>query len=260
MNTKIIFFDIDGTILSHRTLTISDSTKQAIKQAQANGHLAFVNTGRTLGEMAKEITDIGFDGYICGCGIYISYKGTVLHEVTIPQDKTKELISDLRKYGLEAVLEGKNAIYYDNNISNVVVEKIKREHSLSFNVKNWDDPDISIDKFCVWHKSDDDYKEFCEKYEQDFDFIIRSKSFSEVIPKGYSKATGIQYILDHLNIPQENTYALGDSTNDLPMLQYVKYSIAMGNSNKDILDLVSYVTEDVDCDGVAQALSHYGII
>jgi len=68
MNSNLIFFDIDGTILSHRTFTISDSTRAAIKQAQAKGNLAFLNTGRTLAEMGDDILNVGFDG-----GVYRLY-------------------------------------------------------------------------------------------------------------------------------------------------------------------------------------------
>jgi Cof subfamily protein (haloacid dehalogenase superfamily) len=210
--------------------------------------------------MDKEILDFGFDGLVCGCGTYITYKEAVLHQVSIPQATIQELISDLRKHKIEAILEGMTSIYYDSLITNTVLLKIKEEQVANFNVQNWDASDISIDKFCIWTYSEEDYQYFYKKYNDKFDFIKRSRSFYEVIPKGYSKATGIEILLKHLHIPQENTYALGDSTNDLSMLQCVKYSIAMGNSCKEILDLVSYVTSDVDQDGVANALKHYHII
>ena len=47
-NRKILFFDIDGTLLSHRTLQIPESAKRAIRKAKENGHLIFINTGRTI--------------------------------------------------------------------------------------------------------------------------------------------------------------------------------------------------------------------
>lgn len=82
----------------------------------------------------------------------------------------------------------------------------------------------------------------------------------EVVPKNHSKATGIEFLLSHLNIPHENTYSLGDGANDLSMLEYVQHSIGMGNSSDDIKGIVSYQTKDVDQDGVAVALKHFNII
>ena len=80
------------------------------------------------------------------------------------------------------------------------------------------------------------------------------------MPKGFSKASGIEFLIKELNIPYENTYAIGDSTNDLSMLQYAKNSIAMGNSNPVLFDLVSYVTDDIEKDGIYNALKHYSLI
>ncbi len=55
------------------------------------------------------------------------------------------------------------------------------------------------------------------------------------MPYGYSKATGIQYVLNHYHLNLSDAYALGDSNNDLPMLSYVSHSIAMGNASPESL-------------------------
>ena len=262
MDQKIIFFDIDGTILSLKTDRISDNTKAAIKQAQANGHLAFINTGRTLSEIEQEIMDVGFDGYVCGCGTYISYGDAVLLQDTIPSDTIQMLIQDLHKYKIEALFEGVSAMYYESLIMNPLIIKIRNSHIKhpTFVVKTLDDPNISADKFCIWPTPDGDFTSFYEKYNKSFDFIDRGNDFYEVIPASHSKATGILFLENHLNISHDNTYALGDSSNDLPMLHYVKYSIAMGNSSEEIREMVSFVTKDVDHDGIAYALKHFNII
>ena len=70
-NRKILFFDIDETLLSHKTFTIPESTKIALKKAKEKGHLIFINTGRTKSLIGDDIKEIGFDGYVCGCGTYI---------------------------------------------------------------------------------------------------------------------------------------------------------------------------------------------
>jgi Cof subfamily protein (haloacid dehalogenase superfamily) len=121
-------------------------------------------------------------------------------------------------------------------------------------------PDISVDKFCIFPTSIEGFQAFCDKYQNVLDFIDRGEGFFEVIPKGYSKASGIEFLINYLNIPHENTFAIGDSSNDLPMLEYVKHSIAMGNASKVVLDMASFVTKDVDEDGIAFALKHFHII
>lgn len=81
--------------------------------------------------------------------------------------------------------------------------------------------------------------------------------FLEIIPLGYSKATGIQMIADYLNIPVENAISIGDSTNDLPMLEFTKESVAMGNSNPLLFDVVTFITTDIRDNGIENALKHF---
>lgn len=57
-------------------------------------------------------------------------------------------------------------------------------------------------------------------FEHDLTFIDRGNGFYEVVPMGYSKASGMQFLMDHFAIAKEDTIAIGDSTNDLPMLSY----------------------------------------
>jgi hydroxymethylpyrimidine pyrophosphatase-like HAD family hydrolase len=68
----IVFFDLDGTLISDDgAYIIPESAINAIHKAQANGHLMYVDTGRTIMNIEQRLLDIGFDGYICGCGMYI---------------------------------------------------------------------------------------------------------------------------------------------------------------------------------------------
>ena len=260
MDRKILFFDIDGTILSHRTYTISESTKNAIKRAQANGHLAFINTGRVISAIPLEILELDFDGFVCGCGTYISYHDHILLQNFIPEELTKRLITDLRELGIDAVLEGSDTVYYDDT-TNPIIKKVRDYHDENgFPTGSWDDHTIVIDKFCIWSSSEAINKIFQEKYAEHFDFIDRNHKLYEIVPKGFSKASGIQFLIKHLTIPLENTFAFGDSENDLRMLQYAKQSIVMGNAPQAIKDIASFVTLDVDEGGIQYALEHYGMI
>ena len=73
MEQKLLFFDIDGTLITEGTGKIPESTKKAIKMAKEEGHLLFVNTGRTRTSLPEKITSLNFDGYVCGCGTNIFF-------------------------------------------------------------------------------------------------------------------------------------------------------------------------------------------
>lgn len=261
MDKKILFFDIDGTLLSHRTHELSESTKRAIKQAQENGHMVLINTGRVYSFIDKTVQSLGFDGFICGCGTHIVYKDEELLHTEFSPELMQSIIHDLREYKIDAVLEGKTAVYYDYNSDSPIVKGlIDYQIKHNFLARSWDDPRIAFDKFCIWMDKGYQAKQFQEKYNYILDFIDREGRLYEIVPKGYSKASGIEFMIKHLGIPHENTYAFGDGENDLPMLTFAKYSIAMGNSPKSIKDIVTYVTKDVDHEGIEHALKHFNLI
>ena len=264
MNRNIVFFDIDGTLLSEKTKLIPDSTRKAIKSIREQGHLAFINTGRPIFELTSYIKDIGFDGFVCGCGTYIEYDNKVLLHNSLGKDLSQKIVQAVKKYKLDAALEGIDGVYYDDLefIKHPEILKVRNIHEQEgvSTSENWYKDDLNIDKLVIFLNEDSDFQGFFNEFKDTLDFIKRAEDFYELVPLNYCKATGIQFIIDYLNIPFENTFAIGDSTNDLTMLQYVKNSIAMGNSNPKLFDFVTFVTKDIKDDGIQHALSHYKMI
>ncbi|MDY3827519.1 MAG: Cof-type HAD-IIB family hydrolase [Clostridium sp.] len=261
---KIIFFDIDGTLISDKNYTIPDSTVTALKELKSKGNLAFINTGRTSYEITDVIRKLDFDGYVCGCGTYVEYKDKVLLSKSLGTEKTSEIIQDIINCKLEAILESQTGIYFDKpeNITHKIILQIIEQHKIEgfYKSNTWYQDNIDINKFVIFLNSNSNFETFFNKYKAEFDFIKRTDDFYEVVPKGYSKASGIEFIINKLNIPYENTFAIGDSTNDLPMLKYVNTSIAMGNSSPEIFDSVSYITTDLHNNGIHNALKHFNLI
>lgn len=263
MKRKIIFFDIDGTILTEDTRIIPDSAVKAIREARKNGHLAFINTGRTFVNIEERIKEIGFDGYVCGCGTYINIDGKVLLEKPIPKDTCRDIINKLRECKIEALLEGLEDIYFDNTeFTDKEMFKMKQRFEMKgLGIsKNWNSEGIQFDKIFAVEDEQCNMQGFRSYFEKEFDFIDRGQNRWEIIQKGYSKATGIEYLLNYYNIPRENSYAVGDSSNDLSMLEYVENAIAMGKSDKCVFKIASFITKDINDHGIWHALKHYRII
>lgn len=264
---KLLFFDIDGTIIteSNEGRIIPDSLITALEQLQKNGHLCFVNTGRSYAEIETTIRDLPFHGFVCGCGTHIVYKNEHLLSTTIPFALGNEIIADLGKHELEFLLEGKDAIYYMDTPYTTHIGVFQKEHLQSVpeavhTISSATAKDIVFDKLCIWLKSGQSLDGFYEKYADTLTFIDRTGGFYEIMPKGYSKATGIAFLENHFQIDHEHTIAIGDSTNDLPMLEYANYSIAMGNSTKALFPVVDYVTDSVLEDGIYNAMQHLDLI
>ena len=89
--------------------------------------------------------------------------------------------------------------------------------------------------------------------------IYRGGNTYEIVQKGYSKGTACDVILKKFGMELDRAYVFGDSMNDLSMFQYAKHTIAMGNHAKGLDPFTEYVTAEVEKDGIAQAIRHYGL-
>ena len=264
MDKKIVFFDIDGTLVDEKSHDIPESTRKAIRELRANGHLAFINTGRPLSEISELHKSIEFDGFILGCGTNIDYNGEALLYKSLGKKLTKQITDDIILHKIDGVLEGRYGVYFDN-LENIKSKEVHyaikvHKHEGIYKGLTWYEDNIDADKLVIFINEESDFEGFHNKYKDTFEFIHRNDNFYELVPLGYSKASGIEFIINYLGIPFENTYAIGDSTNDLSMLKYVKHSIAMGNSTPALFDLVEYITTDIDKDGIFNALKHYKLI
>lgn len=262
---KLLFFDIDGTILTEGTKRyVPESAKQAIRELQAEGHLCFINTGRSWSEIHDNITGMGFDGFVCGCGTFITYHDEILLAEELPMELADSVYEQLHTCRLEWLLEGQHAIYYSNRPYTTRIGEFHREFHAAFPDKCADFPPetrgLHYDKFCICTTADSDLSRFTDQFQKDFSFIDRGNHFYEVVPAGHSKATGIQFLMDYFDIPLEDTIAVGDSTNDLPMLEFAGLSIGMKKSDAIVLDTVDYITDTVENDGIYKAMKHFRLM
>ena len=79
----------------------------------------------------------------------------------------------------------------------------------------------------------------------------------EIVPKGISKASALKSLAGKLGIAIEETMAIGDAYNDLPMLKAAGKSIAMGNAFPEVKEVTDYETLSCEEDGLAAAIYHY---
>jgi hydroxymethylpyrimidine pyrophosphatase-like HAD family hydrolase len=77
----------------------------------------------------------------------------------------------------------------------------------------------------------------------------------DVTPGGVSKATALENIRRELGIPKNRTVAIGDSENDIPMLNWAERGVAMGNASPMVRFAATYATKDVEDDGAALILN-----
>ena len=262
MNSKYVFFDIDGTIYDYEHGVIP-SAREAIRLLREHGHHPVLCTGRTKIMIFDEILDMGFDGIIGGAGTYIEWEGQVLKREDLPTEKAKKAIEILRANGFCSYPEGHEIFYYDPQYVENGPAEVYRvyQKKIPGYVKPIDfSKDMRVAKVSASYTPLSNRDKVVEALGDDFYWVDHSGTLFETIPEGASKGRGIKILMDHIGADMEDTFAFGDSYNDLDMLQSVKYGILMGNSKESLKKLVPLHTEPMLEDGVFKALKRYALI
>lgn len=259
---KIVFFDIDGTLWDSK-MQIPTSTYEAMRKLRENGHKAFICSGRSRGNIkAENLMSLGFDGVIAACGNHVEMDGKILHEYIMEGELLKKSIEVLRKYHMPVVLEGPVDHWID-------VTGFEEDPYVDFLYEQLGDhahpllgyeEGMRINKFSADIIKDTDYDAVKECLCEEFDFLEHEGGIVEFIPKGTSKATGIEWLCRYLGVDISDTYAIGDSVNDLDMLRSVGHGIAMGNGTPVAKEAAEYVTTDIHDNGIYNALKQYNLI
>lgn len=259
---KIVFFDLDRTTWDDK-MQVPESTIAAISKLHQNGHLALICTGRARANISnKKIREIGFDGVVAACGNHIEINGKILYENLLSGKLVEKALRLFAQYNMPVIAEGPDYHWFSQEhfkqreFVNMLFESMGPKAKLLDELKSTD----RVSKFTADIVNRDDADKVMAALSKDMDFIIHYDKAIEFIPKGTSKATGIRDTCRLLNIPHEDTYAIGDGPNDLEMLSYVEHGIAMGNGTNEAKEASEYVTDEIHNDGVYNALKHYALI
>ncbi|MCF7925694.1 MAG: Cof-type HAD-IIB family hydrolase [Candidatus Izimaplasma sp.] len=259
MNKKIIFFDIDRTLYNPNTKSIPKSTIKALKKLHNTPNIEIaIATGRAyyMLHIIEEIKPF-IDIYILINGQIIMKDGDTIFTNPLTKEEVRKVVTLFEQNNLKYGFLGEH-----NETLNIVDEKGKRAFELvSMNIPKVD-PDF--------YKHHDIYQmwAFCER-KNHCQYITNLNSLNvvpwlgdgfDVLSKGMSKKEGIKKILDILNISKEYAYAIGDGENDIEMLDYIPNSIAMGNGSENAKKHARFITDDIEDDGVYNALIHYKLI
>lgn len=259
---NIIFFDIDGTLDDDEGV-IPASTVQAVRRTGERGALRVINTGRPLRHIAPKVRALGFDGYICSCGQLISLGGKVTKRHSLTEEQSRYIIALAEKYRVDCYFESEDGCLFSftHPMNALIKYQLKdfteRGLPLFF---GFDCPGFIVDKFCFWTYGDSDERAFVNAISEYYNVIVRGEGVFEAVLKGFSKASGINEFLSLSGFTGAETYAIGDSTNDIPMLEAVDHAIVMGGAPESVKRIAEYVTDTLENDGLYKALAHYELI
>ena len=113
-----------------------------------------------------------------------------------------------------------------------------------------------INKVCMIHSPRFFEKNLPKLREElkDYDLLMVGKDWLEIMPRGVSKASGLQKVAERVGCTMEEVMAFGDAENDIPMLQEAGIGVAMGNAMETAKEAASYVTDTNENNGIGKAI------
>ena len=259
----VVFFDIDGTIVDDESQVIPESAVRAVAQLRKNGHIPVVNTGRPYSHIDPRVRAMDFSAYICACGMEILLDGQWLTRQHPSVEVCRAVRDAARECRMQVIYEADDGhILTDGQWSThpAAVKEAVRMAGKGFTVRELDSlPEPKFMKLVNFETSESRREEYLRRTAPWFDCIDRI-TLLELVLKGCSKAGGMEILLNHLGVSREDTLAIGDSTNDLPMFRAAKHTVCMGGGMEALKAEAEYITAPVLEDGIEKALEHFGLI
>lgn len=275
MIPKLITIDLDGTLLKN-DCTISARTRNAIITCMQTTDTIFVPcTGRSYQNSRFVLKDFPVFPY------YINANGTTLVEGwsekliyadTIPLEIGCQIYSIAKKYhtfieiyhGLTAYdsAQGRENLFHSacdkEYISQLLHTNVHLDNMDPFVLEEKN----AISKFHIVCTIPDEKEELKAKLAKLPDvFPISTTDFNiEICSRGWSKREGLKKLCQSLNLKPADVAALGDSENDLEMLEWAGTGIAMGNACEKVRKIAQYITTSNEEDGIIHALNHIGLL
>lgn len=260
MKKKILFFDVDSTLYSHKSNSIPQSAIEAIKIAKNNGHIIVLATGRSkLLTSTLGIFDvIDFDYFVTINGTLVLDKNdNMIFSLPCDRNAVSKVLKLVDKHQLNLCFINKDDYYLyrdEDNRSHLGYDPLHIKIPMK---KEYLFEDIyQMNLFC-----EDEYiKEFIEETGDVLSYSKLDNYGYDVYAKDQTKATGIFHLVKYLNADIRDTIAFGDGHNDSEMIELCEIGVAMGNAIDKVKKVSNYITDDIDNDGIYNAMKHLDLI
>lgn len=251
---KAAFFDIDGTLVSFTTHQVPESAKQALNMLKENGIRVFISSGRHKWAI-NNLGDLQFDGYVTINGGITLVAGQPISKNPISREDIHRLnnyIETVHSFPCIFVLEDRLVLNYYNEQVYKLFDLLNFPEVPTADLRTLENEEI----FQAIAFFDQTEEPEILKVISGCDSARWHPMFSDMVPRGQSKVSGMKAICNYFNIKQEETIAFGDGGNDIEMLRWSGLGIAMGNAEEKVKEMSDMVTSSVDEDGILKAVKY----
>lgn len=255
---KAVFFDVDGTLVSHKSKSVPQSAKEAIERLREKGVKVLLSTGRHIHELKDMPTNgIEFDGYVILNGqIGLDKNKKLIYSNPFGKEDVEGLLMIFHKKEYPFVLVNADG-HYMNFVNEFVEMAMEGVSTPVPPIREYQGEDLYQATVFILPKEDE---EFSKKLPKGCKMARWGTHGADIIATEGGKVVGMKYFGDVLGILPEEMMAFGDAQNDMDMLAYAGIGIAMGNGEECLKEIADYITTDVDDDGVWNALQKFGML
>ncbi|WP_298831296.1 Cof-type HAD-IIB family hydrolase [uncultured Planococcus sp.] len=281
---KLIAIDLDGTLLSPK-MEITEENLGAIREAQNQGNMVMICSGRAPEDIQQILKKYDLSIPLAGSnGSVVQAQGRVLQSVSMNREdiiKTAEKLDEdqfpyriYTNYGIyipedwseRVELAMKQEQIKVEGLSDEIYQKITEQPQKSSLINFFEHyselfnrRDLTIQKFFVLTLNSSSKTALSGYLEGISTIGITSSSplNIEVMDQHGNKGSALKRVAEHYNIPLDDTVAIGDNFNDIPMLEVAGLSVAMGNAEPQVKEVCDVVTHSNNENGVAYAINNY---
>jgi cof-like hydrolase len=263
MAVKLFVSDLDGTMLPDGNV-VSPENIAAVRRAADAGVVVTIATGRMFEAALPVAEALGLDVPIISYngGLIKSPSGRVYEEHTVDPALAHDLIAFCQERGwyiqsysggvLRYVEPCDESRFYENS-QKVAGKAVGWDGLFAYTAGNCKLLLVTKELPVTLTRAEAVLTAFGAQV----DVTRSADNLIEIVPKGISKASALKSLAEKLGFSIEETMAIGDAYNDLPMLQAAGKSIAMGNAFPEIKEVTDYETLSCEENGLAAAIYRY---
>ena len=251
----IAFFDIDGTLATGTN--VPTSAAEALRRMRANGDLVFICTGRARAYVEANFGDYA-DGFVCSNGRMAFMGERTLVDEQLSAEQVTQFTAALDEIGAGYAFFGERDAWYGGaeKYREIAEPVLKLGH-----LPRIEDPAaIHAYNFDIYFDDADHRARATEALGEAC--LVNPHGphpSADVTVIGADKGDAVRGVAAALGVAIEDTYAFGDGINDLSMIVAAGHGVAMGNAVDELKEAAEFVTADIDKDGVALGLAHFGL-
>ncbi|MBE5997731.1 MAG: HAD family phosphatase [Lachnospiraceae bacterium] len=266
---KMIAFDMDGTLLNRKN-RISEETEDAIREAAAAGKAVVIATGRSLTEVLPYREQFGGIHYAIlesGAMLYDLDADQVLKRVVFGQETVEKLEAVSREEDilLQVMADGRSYIeqaFVDRLEAMGVAglrEFVEQCETVLPDIRTlMRSGEMKFEKINFYHTSQEARLRSLERVREiDAEGAFSADASLEMSPPGVTKGNALRDLAEMFGISVEETIAVGDSGNDIAMLEVAGLAVAMGNADDELRAVADVTVASNNDDGCAEAIRRY---